>query len=92
VRLVFFVWIGVTSLAFASSIHGSEMSGFGRIIFSFERLPVIETNQINGVLILNFDRPIDLDPSRLGFEIPNYISAIENTDTLKPIAQLRALK
>ena len=72
--LFFFVWIGVTSLAFASSIHGSEMSGFGRIIFSFERLPVIETNQINGVLILNFDRPIDLDPSRLGFEIPNYIS------------------
>jgi len=61
--------------AFAASVQASEMPGFGRVILSFESLPVIELTQVNGVLVLNFDRPVDLDPNHLGFEIPNYISS-----------------
>ena len=67
--------VNFTSNAFASSIHASEMPGFGRIVFSFEQLPMVDVTQVNGVLVLNFDRPVELDPSHLGLEIPNYISA-----------------
>lgn len=67
--------IGVARPASATAVHGSEMPGFGRVVFSFERLPGVEISQVNGVLILNFDAPVDLDLGHLGFEIPNYISA-----------------
>ena len=75
VFIFFHSGFGLSSSAFATSIHGSEMPGFGRVVFSFEQLPIVEITQVNGVLVLNFDRPVDLDPSHLGFEIANYVSS-----------------
>lgn len=58
-----------------AQIHGTDMSGFGRIVLSFDRLPVVGVSQINGVLVLSFDHAFKLDPSHLGLEIPDYVSA-----------------
>jgi hypothetical protein len=55
-------------------VRGVEMPGFARLIFSFSALPVVETTQANGVLVLHFDRPISLDPAHLPLEIPSAVS------------------
>jgi hypothetical protein len=73
--IAFIPFAGLMGNAFAASLQASEMPGFGRIILSFESLPMVEVTQVNGVLVLNFDRPVDFDPNHLGFEIPNYISS-----------------
>jgi len=58
-----------------ATIHGMEMPGFGRIILTFDRLPSVEISQTNGVLVLNLNGLFNIDPSRLGVELPNYVSA-----------------
>ena len=56
-------------------IRAIDMQSFGRMVISFDRLPGVEISQTNGVLVLNFDQPIAIDPSHIGLEIPVYISA-----------------
>lgn len=75
------VWCGCVPLAAwaaedgaSATIHGMEMPGFGRIILTFDRLPAVEVSQTNGVLVLNLNGLFNIDPSRLGVELPNYVS------------------
>ncbi len=56
-------------------LHATDLQGYARIVFSFDRLPTVEISQTNGVMVLNFDRPLSIDTSRLGLEIPTYVSA-----------------
>ena len=58
-----------------AQMRGMDMQGFGRIVFSFDHLPVVDMSQSNGVLVLSFDHAFKIDPSRLGLEVPSYISA-----------------
>jgi hypothetical protein len=59
----------------SAHIRGADMQSFGRLVLSFDRLPVVSVSQTNGVLTLNFDQPLTIDPSHLGLEVPNYVSA-----------------
>ena len=67
------VWAGDN--ASTAHIRGIDMPGFGRMVISFDRLAGVEVSQTNGVLVLNFDQTIAIDPSHLGLEIPLYVSA-----------------
>lgn len=60
--------------ATSDRVRGVEMPGFARLIFSFSALPVVETTQANGVLVLHFDRPVSFAPDHLPLEIPSAVS------------------
>ncbi|KAF0230465.1 MAG: hypothetical protein FD175_1581 [Beijerinckiaceae bacterium] len=55
-------------------IVGSEMQGFGRIVFSFDKEMPARTRIVNSVLIVDFDEPVTLDLEKLSQQLPNYIS------------------
>jgi tetratricopeptide (TPR) repeat protein len=64
------------ALAAEGSVHGMEMSGFGRAVFQFDDLPKASVRVSSGILILTFDRPIKLAPEKLALELPSYVSAV----------------
>lgn len=55
-------------------IVGSEMQGFGRIVFSFEKEIPARTRIVNSVLIVEFDEVVSLDLDKINQQLPNYVS------------------
>lgn len=67
--------LGLSSaLAAKGLIVGSEMQGFGRIVFSFDHEIPAKTRLVNSVLIVDFDEPVTIDLEKLSQQMPNYIS------------------
>ena len=64
--------------AFAQSdkgaVSGAEMAGFGRIVFSFDHPIIARSKTANGVLVLSFDEPVNLDLDKLPGQAPAYIA------------------
>jgi len=52
-----------------------DSKDYGRVIFSFSQFPEISSSVSRGVIVLSFDRPIDISTDRLTIELPNWISA-----------------
>lgn len=57
-------------------LRGSEMSGYGRAVLSFDSLPKATARVSNGILILSFDKPVTMSVEKLQAEMPNYVSAV----------------
>lgn len=53
---------------------GSELQGYGRVVFSFEGEVGAKARVVNSVLIVEFDQPITMDLDKLSQQLPNYIS------------------
>lgn len=62
------------ALAAKGLIVGSEMQGFGRIVFSFDKEISARTRIVNSVLIVDFDEPVTVDLEKLSQQLPGYIS------------------
>ena len=62
------------ALAAKGLIVGSEMQGFGRIVFSFDKEIPAKTRIVNSVLIVYFDEPVTVDLEKLSQQLPSYIS------------------
>lgn len=52
-----------------------DAKDYGRLIFSFSQYPEISSSVSRGVIVLSFDRPIDISTDRLTIDLPNWISA-----------------
>lgn len=67
--------LGISSaLAAKGLIVGSELQGFGRIVFSFDKEIPAKTRIVNSVLIVDFDEPVTLDLEKLSQQLPSYVS------------------
>lgn len=56
------------------SVAGAELTGFGRIVFSFDKAVQAKARSSNGVMVLEFDQAVDLDIEKLAAQAPGYIS------------------
>lgn len=69
------IGLGIGSaLAARGLVVGSEMQGFGRIVFSLDKEVPARTRLVNSVLIVEFDEPITVDLDKLNTQLPNYVS------------------
>ncbi|AZO76604.1 MULTISPECIES: hypothetical protein [unclassified Bosea (in: a-proteobacteria)] len=60
-----------------ATLRGEAMrAGFGRLAFSFDEPVTTRVRVSNGVVVIGFSQPVQLDPSRLAAELPNYISIV----------------
>ncbi|MEC9367194.1 MAG: hypothetical protein VX871_00695, partial [Pseudomonadota bacterium] len=57
----------------AAQIEGQEQNGFGRIVITFDKLPVYRNELSAGVFVLSFDEGIDVSLDRLKNELPVYV-------------------
>ncbi len=62
------------ALAARGLVVGSEMQGFGRIVFSLDKEVNAKTRVVNSVLIVEFDEQITVDLEKLNTQLPNYVS------------------
>jgi tetratricopeptide (TPR) repeat protein len=62
------------ALAARGLVVGSEMQGFGRIVFSLDKEVSAKTRVVNSVLIVEFDEQITVDLEKLNTQLPNYVS------------------
>ncbi len=56
------------------SVSGAELTGFGRIVFNFDKAVRAKARASNGVMVLEFDQAVDLDIEKLAAQAPGYIS------------------
>ncbi|WP_460448585.1 hypothetical protein [Alsobacter sp. SYSU BS001988] len=66
----------IPAMAAKSTLHGSEMNGYGRAVFNFEELPKATVRVGVGILLVSFDRPVDFSVDKLALELPSYISTV----------------
>ncbi|SFD43385.1 hypothetical protein SAMN05428997_12825 [Bosea sp. CRIB-10] len=63
--------------AATATLRGEAMrAGFGRLAFTFDEPVTTRVRVANGVVVIGFSQPVQLDPSRLVAELPNYVSVI----------------
>jgi hypothetical protein len=56
------------------SVAGAELTGFGRIVFNFDKAVHAKARASNGVMVLEFDQGVDIDIEKLAAQAPGYIS------------------
>ena len=63
------------ALAASATVRGEAMpAGFGRLSLAFEEPVKTRINVSNGVLIVGFGSPVQVDLAKVARELPNYIS------------------
>lgn len=62
------------AIAAKGLVAGSEMPGFGRIVFTLDREVVAKTRIVNSVLIIEFDEAVTIDMDKLALQLPNYVT------------------
>jgi tetratricopeptide (TPR) repeat protein len=62
------------ALAETAEAVASEMNGFGRIVLNFPQPVKTVARSSNGVLVIEFDRPVDVAIDRLALEAPAYLA------------------
>lgn len=55
---------------------GTEMGGYGRIVFNFDGEVGAKARIVNSVLIVEFDQTITVDVDKLSQQLPNYVSVV----------------
>jgi hypothetical protein len=63
-----------SALAAKGVMIGSELQGYGRIVFSFDKEVGARSRIVNSVLIVEFDEQVSLDFDKLSQQLPNYVS------------------
>ncbi len=56
------------------SVAGAELTGFGRIVFNFDKAVHAKARASNGVMVLEFDQAVNIDIDKLAAQAPGYIS------------------
>ena len=63
--------------AATATLRGEAMrAGFGRLAFAFDEPVTTRVRVANGVVVIGFSQPVQLDPSRLAAELPTYVSVV----------------
>jgi hypothetical protein len=62
--------------AAAGTVAGSEMNGYGRVVFSFDKPVKAVIRQTSGVVVVSFDQGLTLDVSKLAAQAPAYLSVV----------------
>lgn len=55
---------------------GTELQGFGRVVFSFDGEINAKARVLNSVLIVEFDQAVTLDVDKLSQQLPSYVSMV----------------
>ncbi|MBZ0218411.1 MAG: hypothetical protein K8F25_17775, partial [Fimbriimonadaceae bacterium] len=58
-----------------SKIVATKENGYGRIVFNFDELPEYSIRVTTGVLVVAFDKPIQLDPAKAAVNLSEYVGA-----------------
>jgi hypothetical protein len=58
------------AMAASGTVSGSEMNGFGRVIFTFDKPVKATMRATSGVVVVLFDQPLTLDVSKLASQAP----------------------
>ncbi len=58
-----------------AKITATQENGFGRIVFDFKTLPTYKIRVTTGVLVVAFDEPVKLDPSKVAVNLGKYVGA-----------------
>lgn len=61
--------------AVAEVAASQQTEGYARIIMSFDRLPDFDARVTNGVLVVTFAEPVDVQMSKVAVSLPDYLSA-----------------
>jgi tetratricopeptide (TPR) repeat protein len=73
------------SQAADATVAGTEMSGFGRIIFALDKAVKAEVRSANGIIIITFAEPINVALEKLSGQAPNYLSMVRRDPDGKSI-------
>ncbi|WP_186416635.1 hypothetical protein [Bosea sp. CS1GBMeth4] len=69
--------LSAPAAAATATLRGEAMrAGFGRLAFTFDEPVTTRVRVANGVVVIGFSQPVQLDPSRLAAELPNYVSVV----------------
>ena len=68
--------LAISSPSYAAKgvVAGSEMTGFGRVVFAFDREVGAKVRTQNSVLVVEFDQAVTVDLDKLSAQLPGYIS------------------
>lgn len=55
------------------SVRGAEMSGYGRMIFSFDNMQKATAAISSGVLVVSFDNSVAVDLEKIPVDLPSYV-------------------
>ncbi len=64
------------AVAAAGSVSGTEMNGYGRVIFSLDKPVKAQMRATSGVIVVTFDDSLRIDISKLAAQLPAYISVV----------------
>lgn len=56
------------------TVSGTEMQGFGRIVFSFDKEVGAKFRVQNSIMIIEFDEQVTVDLQKLNQQLPGYVS------------------
>ena len=56
------------------TVSATEQQGFGRFIFNFDAAPIAKVRASNGILVLEFKQPVEVDLDKLPLQLPSYVS------------------
>ena len=80
VQMVWLIVIVTSGMAMTSharaaeaSVEAMEEKGFGRLIFSFDRIPKYTVSSKSGVLVLAFEEKVNLSLETVASRMPDYI-------------------
>jgi len=62
------------ALAAKGTVIASDMRGYGRVVFTFDKEIKVEAQAFNSVLVVKFDEPVQIDLEKLNQQLPDYIS------------------
>ena len=57
-----------------ATVSASEMNGYGRVVFSMDKGVKAQVRSTNGVIVLSFDEPLNVDIDKLVAQAPSYLS------------------
>ncbi|MGL4240209.1 MAG: hypothetical protein ACRCTI_03760, partial [Beijerinckiaceae bacterium] len=80
--------------AAAGSVVAAEMSGFGRVVFTFDKPVKARMRATSGVVVVAFDEALTIDISKIAAQVPSYLSVVRIDPDGKTIrfATTRALR
>lgn len=71
--------VAVVSPAFSAvsaSVRASQKKGFGRIIMKFSDLPKFTDEIASGILVLSFDKEVNVEPDSVLDVLPDYVGLV----------------
>ena len=57
-----------------AKVQASEQEGYGRLIFTFDDPPTIETQVSGGVVVISFSAPVDVKVESIARDLPSFVT------------------